>query len=140
GRFGIVQVSAPEPGLIPIPEQLRRGDGTSVLRPHRDQRYASVDQLDLENRIVALARAGGAVALTPAQLISVRVRCDAAGLTADQTAAVIGIVSSGRVGDVLIGPAGTGKSRTLGVLAHIWAEQTGARVSGLATSQIATLE
>jgi conjugative relaxase-like TrwC/TraI family protein len=139
-RFGIVQVSAPEPGLVPVPEQLLRRDGTSVLRPHRDQRYVRVDQLALENRIVALARAGGAPALTPAQLSTVEARCDSAGLASDQTAAVIGIVSSGRFGDVLIGPAGTGKSRTLGVLAQIWVGQTGGRVLGLATSQIATLE
>ena len=49
-----------------------------------------------------------------------------------------GIVSSGRAGDVLIGPAGTGKSYTVSALAQVWAERVGGRVLGLATTEIAT--
>src|SRR5581483_10909665 len=139
-RFGIVQVSAPEPGLIPLPGPLRRSDGTSVLRPARDQRYATVDHLALETGIIAVARTAGAPALSDTALAQARGWCDSAGLGPDQSAAVIGIAGSGRVGDVLIGPAGTGKSHTLGALAQVWASQTGGRVLGLATSQIATLE
>ena len=62
----------------------------------------------------------------------------AAGLGADQQAAVLQILSSGRRGDVLIGPAGAGKSRTVGALAQVWEQQIGGRVLGVATSQIAT--
>ena len=139
-RFGFVQVNATEPGGIPLPEQLRRSDGGSVLRPFRDQRYATVDQLAVETRILALAAAHSAPALDAAQLVRVRARCDSAGLSPDQAAAVIGIAGSERVGEVLIGPAGTGKSHTLGTLAETWRQETGGRVLGLATSQIATLE
>lgn len=49
-------------------------------------------------------------------------------------------MSSGRAADVLIGPAGTGKSHTVGVLAETWRQQLGGRVIGLATSQIAAME
>lgn len=41
---------------------------------------------------------------------------------------------------MLIGPAGAGKSHTMGVLAQTWRDQFGGRVLGVATSQIATLE
>lgn len=140
GRFGIVQVSAPEPGLIPLPEQLRRADGGSVLRPYRDQRYTTVDQLSVENAVLALAATRGAPTADPKEVELVGARCDSAGLGGDQVAAVAGILTSGRVGDVLIGPAGVGKSRTLAALAQHWHQQVGGRVVGVATSQIATLE
>jgi len=42
-----------------------------------------------------------------------RVELAAAGLGPDQVDAVAGIIGSGRTGDVLIGPAGTGKSYTV---------------------------
>ena len=62
----------------------------------------------------------------------------AAGLVDDQREAVLAILSSGRRGDVLIGPAGAGKSRTVGALAHVWEQQFGGRVLGVATSNMAT--
>ena len=49
-----------------------------------------------------------------------------------------GIVSSGRRADVLIGPAGTGKSHTMGELAQVWTDRIGGRVLGVATAEIAT--
>ena len=39
---------------------------------------------------------------------------------------------------MLIGPAGAGKSRTVGALAQVWEQQIGGRVLGVATSQAAT--
>jgi flagellar biosynthesis GTPase FlhF len=43
-----------------------------------------------------------------------------AGLTDDQAQAVYGILTSGRAIDILVGPAGTGKTRTVAMLAGIW--------------------
>ena len=59
-------------------------------------------------------------------------------MTSEQRAAVAQILSSGRRGDVLIGPAGAGKSRTIGALNRVWETHVGGRVLGVATSQIAT--
>ena len=67
-----------------------------------------------------------------------RVELQAMGLTSQQRAAVAQILSSGRRGDVLIGPAGAGKSRTIGALNRVWETHVGGRVLGVATSQIAT--
>ena len=57
------------------------------------------------------------------------------GLRPDQVAAVYGIMTSGRPVDILIGPAGTGKSYAMGTLAQLWRQQTGGQVIGVATSE-----
>ncbi len=59
----------------------------------------------------------------------------AGGLRGDQAAAVFGIMTSGRPVDILIGPAGTGKSRTMGTLAGLWREHAGGNVVGVATAE-----
>jgi hypothetical protein len=58
-----------------------------------------------------------------------------AGLRPDQAAAVYGIMTSGRLVDILIGPAGTGKSYAMGTLAELWRACTGGQVIGVATSE-----
>jgi conjugative relaxase-like TrwC/TraI family protein len=57
-----------------------------------------------------------------------------AGLTDDQALAVYGILTSGRAVDILVGAAGTGKTRTVAVLAGIWRQAGLGRVTGLTTS------
>ena len=57
-----------------------------------------------------------------------------AGLTDDQALAVYGILTSGRVIDILIGPAGTGKTRSVAILADRWRQAGLGRVIGLTTS------
>ncbi|MFY7069009.1 AAA family ATPase [Nocardiopsis changdeensis] len=56
-------------------------------------------------------------------------------LHVDQADAIAGVATSGRGVDVLVGPAGSGKSTTLGYLADLWKEKTSAPVVGLATAQ-----
>ncbi|MBN9607872.1 MAG: relaxase domain-containing protein [Actinobacteria bacterium] len=60
------------------------------------------------------------------------------GLAPDQAAAVRSICASGRMCDVLIGPAGTGKTTTMAGLRAAWERQHGpGSVLGLATSAVA---
>lgn len=61
----------------------------------------------------------------------------ASGLRADQAAAVHGILTSGRPVDLLIGPAGAGKSHAMSVLSSAWATATGGRVIGVAVAEAA---
>lgn len=135
--YGVVPLG-PGDAVTPPPE-LAGLDGRSRFRPplHAD-RYATTAQLAAEHSVVAATRAGGAPAVTGAELELLRVELAASGLGGDQVEAVLGIVASGRRADVLIGPAGTGKSHTVGELARVWSEQTGGRVLGLATSELAT--
>ena len=144
---------------------LRRADGRSVYTPHDRARYTTRPHLDAEEQLVAAAgrtggpgadpgQAGAALGASPAELASLpgwtgpqvtlfpatataepEGRSYAGGLRADQAAAVYGILTSGRPVDVLIGPAGTGKSCTMGTLAQLWRACTGGQVVGVATSE-----
>lgn len=134
---GVALLTAADP--VTVPAQLRRSeDGRSIFRPHIDERYATLAQLATEERVVTGARQLTAPVIRGPELEMLRVELAAAGLGPDQVAAVVGIVSSGRAGDVLIGPAGTGKSYTVTALAGVWGERVGGRVLGLATTEIAT--
>ena len=57
-----------------------------------------------------------------------------AGLTDDQAQAAYGVLTSSRAIDILVGPAGTGKTRTVAKLAEVWREAGAGRVVGLAAS------
>lgn len=132
-------VVALTPGdLVPTPAALRRAsDGRPRFRPHRDERFATLAQLDAEERLLALTGAGGSPMLTEPALSEVQTDLGALGLDDHQRAAVVGILGSPRKADALIGPAGTGKSRTMAALSAAWNEHHGTPVIGVATSQAA---
>jgi hypothetical protein len=162
GSHGIVSLEAPE--LAATPPALRRADGRSIYTPHDRALYTTRPQLDAEEQLLAAAGADGGPAADPAVAASAlggtraelsglpgrsrpgtepaldtgdrrTGRSWADGLRDDQAAAVYGILTSGRPADVLVGPAGTGKSRTMGTLSHLWHQLTGARVIGVATAE-----
>nr|ABN48424.1 ORF16 [Amycolatopsis benzoatilytica] len=135
--YGVLTLTAPDPVAVPTPLQ-RPDDGRLIYRPHMDEVYTTEKHLDTERRIVVGARQQTAPAISGPELEMLKVELSATTLTEDQRAAVLGIVSSGRAADVLIGPAGTGKSYTVATLTQAWSQNTGGRVMGLATSQRAT--
>ena len=57
-----------------------------------------------------------------------------AGLTDDQVQAAYGVLTSGRAIDILVGAAGTGKTRVVAAIAEAWHEAGAGRVIGLTTS------
>jgi conjugative relaxase-like TrwC/TraI family protein len=137
GSGRLVAIAAPEP--VPVPAELRRRDGTSVYRPAAGTRYTTPGILAAEARIVAAARAVDATLSVPANLVDdVLARGPRPGLGygPDQAAAVRAICGSGRTFEVLIGPAGAGKTTTMRALAEAWSA-TGNRVIGLAVAQTA---
>lgn len=138
-RYGVVQVSAGDP--VPVPDALRRvgpgGDGRSMFRAHIDERYATIAAIAGEERLRALTHTQGAVAVDSGRVEAAIGGLGSRGLSPDQSAVVAGVLGSGRTVDVLVGPAGTGKSHTVGALAGAWRSETGGRVLGLATAKIA---
>lgn len=127
-----VLLSSPE--LASTPQVLRRADGSSGFRAHRGERYTSRLLLDAEARLVNAGRESSGPALAPALGGSTA----SAELFNDQHTAVAAIATSGRVVDVLVGPAGSGKTRTLGALRAVWESQYGpGSVVGLAPSAAA---
>jgi hypothetical protein len=147
-------LSAPE--WPRVPDALRRADGESVFRPHGAERYASATQLGLEARLLAQAQSTGAPRLAPdtvARMLGAdRSRLEAqlqpdkpstaaalaevtgSGLRMDQAAAAYHLLTSPRRAEVMIGPAGTGKTRTATELARIWHQAGMGSVIALTTS------
>jgi conjugative relaxase-like TrwC/TraI family protein len=141
-----------------VPDSLRRADGRSVYRPHGATRYAAQAQLTMEERLLAQAQEPGAPRIEPAvaaQLLGAdqaqleaQVRdaaraADAAqettgsGLRLDQAAAAFVAVTSERRAEILVGPAGSGKTRTAAQVAGLWRQAGLGDVYGLTTSQAA---
>ncbi|MEE6296637.1 MobF family relaxase [Georgenia wangjunii] len=113
------------------PAALQRPDGTSAFRAFRSEVYTAQTTLDAEARLLTAGRDRNGPVLDIDHL-------DQAGLFGDQASAVRSVGFSGRVLDVLVGPAGSGKTHTLAALRASW-EGTHGRgsVVGLAPSAAA---
>lgn len=129
------------PAMDTIAAELRRPDGSSKLQHRGAQIYTTHEVMDAESRLLDAARctaapgvAGSAVAGVTASVLPGRSH----RLGPDQAAAVAAIATSGRVLDVLVGPAGTGKTASLAGLRQVWEEAYGTgSVVGLAPSAAA---
>lgn len=126
------------PELALSPARFHREDGTSRFRPRHGEKYSSTAVLDAETRL--LGRAERVTAPTVAA--SVARRAAATGkvqLSAQQSRAVESICQSGRQVDVLVGPAGAGKTTTMRALRAAWTADRGrGSVVGLAPSAAAS--
>jgi len=122
-----------------IPEGLRRSDGSSVFRPHDVTVFSSQALWDAEERLLALSRdtSGPTVPLEAVESVA-SMPVNGRALGADQVDALAAVVTSGRVVDVLVGPAGAGKTTALAALRNAWeAEHGPGSVTGLAPSAAA---
>ncbi|MGA2306573.1 MAG: AAA family ATPase, partial [Acidimicrobiales bacterium] len=132
-------ISAPE--LNHTPERLRRADGTSRFRTKGHEIYTTATLLEAEARLLEAgkridgpATALGTVAVVTGSNLPGRDHV----LGPDQAAAIRQIATSGRSLDLLVGPAGTGKSTTMAGLRAVWEGAYGpGSVRGLAPSAAA---
>jgi conjugative relaxase-like TrwC/TraI family protein len=134
---GSVTLTPPE--LAPTPLAMQRADGCSTLRPKHSTVFTSQAVLDAERRLLGLMEDRTAPRLGGDRLRAILnhgVRDGA--LDASQAGAITGVAASGRRLDLLIGPAGTGKTTTLRALRTLWEGQRGpGTVVGLAPSAAA---
>ena len=151
----VVCLEAPE--WPPVPDYLRRElDGRSVYTRPGTARYATRVQLSLEEKLVADAQTQRAPHMTrdeAAQLLGAdaqaldaqlregaheaRAQLTQSGLRLDQAASLYYALTSPRAVEVLVGPAGSGKTRTLAEAARAWIEAGLGPVIGIATAQAA---
>ncbi|WP_246159776.1 MobF family relaxase [Microbacterium rhizomatis] len=128
------------PELASSPAVFRRSDGTSRFRPTASTVYSSEELLAAEDRLRERARARTAPTVPVEVVEKVAGRPDRDGrlLGADQAAALVAVAVSGRVVDVLVGPAGAGKTTAMRALRTVWEREHGrGSVVGLAPSAVA---
>jgi conjugative relaxase-like TrwC/TraI family protein len=104
-----------------------------------DARYATVQVLNAEARILDLAARGCRGGYGQVPLTALMPAGRGGGLDRSQYRAVLQLAGGGDFVSVLTAPAGAGKTSTLGAAAHAW-QDAGYRVVGLAPSARAAAE
>jgi hypothetical protein len=134
-----VKLSPPE--LAHVPAVFRAPDGTSQFAPATTWQYSTAELLEAEAHLLDAGRdrSGPVVSYgTVARVCEQPLPGRTYSMGADQAVAVEQIATSGRVCDLLVGPAGTGKTTALAGLLAAWEGEHGAgSVKGLAPSAAA---
>jgi len=132
-------ISTPE--LHHTPERFRRADGTSRFRAKGHEIYTTEALLEAESQLLDAGQQmdGPVIAMDSIAVVSGDTSPGRDQLLGhDQAKAVGQIASSGRSLDLLVGPAGTGKTTTMAGLRAVWESQYGpGSVLGLAPSAAA---
>jgi hypothetical protein len=127
------------------PDQLRRHDGTVLYESPTAAEYALTSHLAGEQALRRLAVRRDRLAADPEVVRQwldrhVAEQDPERRMSPDQMAAAERFMTGGSAMTTFVGPAGTGKSTTIGVLNEAWPELTGGRVFGIAASEQATNE
>ena len=138
-------VALDPPEVFTSPARFRRADGTSAFTRSDEHAYTTPAVLAAEARLLAGTTTFDAPCVTSGDLAAAAARIPPGALgrrlSPDQQAAVAAIGTSTRRIDVLVGPAGTGKTRTLRALRAGWEHVHGrGSVIGLAPSATAAAE
>ncbi len=130
-------VSLTPPELASSPIRFQREDGTSLFRQRHAAKYSSTAIIEAEARLLDRSEATTAPTVRRSTLARV-VRHSNGRLSTQQRTALESITSSGRNLDLLVGPAGAGKTTTMRALRAAWIIEHGQRsVIGLAPSATA---
>ena len=126
----VLQV-APAPDLIDVTRLGLRKDGTSICRPPGEERFCTAEHRDHEQYLVEVA-----VLPVPQRVSTETAAAALAGTDLDysQREACLGLLTSGRLINCLVAPAGTGKTHVVAAFARVWEEQRAGRVIGLTAS------
>ena len=120
----------------PAEPAVRRRDGRSVFEPHSSTRYTTRFTLELEQSALDVAVSGRDSERGVGEQRRVEAEIAARALSADQADAVRRLCLAGDTLACLVGPAGTGKTTTIGAAIEVWSD-AGYPVRGLAVSAVA---
>jgi hypothetical protein len=124
------------PELAISPEVFRREDGSTVFRPRHSVVFTCEALLAAEDRL--LARSTDLTAPSVSLGVLERVARKQHLLSAEQVEMLARIAVSGRLVDLLVGPAGAGKTTSMHALKTAWMTEHGkGSVVGLAPSAVA---
>ncbi|QYG95849.1 relaxase domain-containing protein (plasmid) [Iamia sp. SCSIO 61187] len=129
GQRGTIVIEPP----APIADGPLRRSGRSVYDDPRPPRITSTGIVTAEARVLAAGGRRGARTV-PAEIVAEVT--EAHGLGPDQIAAAATALLDDRRLEVMVGPAGAGKTRTVGAIADAWC-RSGGRVVGTAVSETA---
>jgi conjugative relaxase-like TrwC/TraI family protein len=130
-----VTLTPPELGSSPV--SFQREDGTSLFRPRHSAKYSSTAVMEAEARLLTRSEATTAPALRH-DVIGRVLTHTKSRLSRQQRTAIESITTSGRQVDLLVGPAGAGKTTAMRALRSAWiAGQGRGSVIGLAPSATA---
>jgi conjugative relaxase-like TrwC/TraI family protein len=150
GGEAMCRLDAPE--WPRVPDSSRRADGQSIYRAHGGELYATRAQLSIQEQLLADAQAETAphlareqaAALLGADLaqLDAQLRADAPapdgvtqhGLRVDQATAAFLALTSPRRAELIVGPAGTGKTYTAARIADAWRAAGKGQVFGIAAT------
>ena len=135
-----VSIRLTPPELASSPAVFRRSDETSVFRSKNSTVFSSGELLDAEERLLQLAHTttGPTVPLATVERVTRKPDREGLVLGEDQASALTTIAVSGRVVDLLVGPAGAGKTTAMNALRRAWEKEHGqGSVVGLAPSSSA---
>lgn len=127
------------PELALSPEAFRWADGSSRFRPRQSAVFSSADLIAAEDRLLVRANTSTAPVVDSATVEDATSR-DVLGhhLSEGQATALAQIATSGRQVDLLVGPAGAGKTTAMRALHAAWITTHGpGSVVGLAPSAVA---
>ena len=139
-KAGSVRLTPPD--LAATPAEFAREDGTSILRPKDSALYSSQALLDAEARLLDRESIRTAPTITLDAVEHAITTSGPSGrswlVSGEQAEAVARVAVSARQVDLLVGPAGTGKTTTMRALRAAWEHEHGAgSVVGLAPSAAA---
>ena len=126
----VLQV-APAPDVIDISRLPFRKDETSIYRPPGEERFCTAEHRDNEQYLVEVA-----VLPVPQRVTAAAAAAALEGTDLDysQREACLGLLTSGRLINCLVAPAGTGKTHVVAAFARVWDGQRAGRVIGLTAS------
>ena len=126
----VLQVS-PAPDVIDITRLPFRKDGTSIYRAPTEERFCTAEHRDREQYMVDVA-----ILPVPQRVTAEAAAAALSGTDLDysQREACLGLLTSARLINCLVAPAGTGKTHVMAAFARAWDEQRAGRVIGLAAS------
>ena len=126
----VLQVS-PAPDVIDISRLPFRKDGTSIYRAPAEERFCTSEHRDHEQYLVEVA-----VLPVPQRVTTDAAAAALAGTDLDysQREACLGLLTSGRLINCLVAPAGTGKTHVMAAFARVWEQERAGRVIGLTAS------
>jgi len=134
----VIGVTAP--ALNPVPEQLQRQGGESIYRVHGTERFTSTRILAIEDSLIDAARTVAGFTVDADTFSTTIEELNAASeypLDASQVELARRFASGGRLLEVGIGPAGTGKTTAMRAFARA-VEAGGGRVLALAPTAAAS--